>query len=317
MTILVLARPGAPHLQALDSLPAKVKYGLAAADFTEEDLAEARVVVNSGHSGEALSSVWPHLRSLEWVHSLAAGVESLMNTPLRDSPVPLTNARGVYKRSLGEWTLLAMLFFAKDVRRLLRQQQEARWEQFDCQMLEGATVAIIGYGEIGRDVARRAKAFGMKVLATRRRPEQAADTWADEIRPASENAAVMARADFVVVCLPLTAETFGMIGGAELGAMRPSAVFINIGRGAVVDEAALIDALEERRILGAALDVFVQEPLPPTHPFWRLDNVLLSPHTADHTATWLHESVDFFIGNFHRFVAGQPLENVVDKQAGY
>jgi phosphoglycerate dehydrogenase-like enzyme len=317
MTILVLARPGAPHLQALQSLPAQVKFGLLPSDFDAADVEKADIVVNGSHSGETLAALWPRLSSLRWVHSLSAGVESLVFPALRESAVPLTNARGVYKRSLGEWTILAMLFFAKDVRRLLRQQHESKWEQFECQMLEGAAVAIIGYGEIGRDVAQRAKAFGMKVIATRRRADQPGDGIADEILPDSANAEVMSRADYVVLCSPLTPATKGMIGDAQFAAMRRSAVFINIGRGAVVDERALIDVLAERRILGAALDVFAEEPLPPSHPFWRMDNLLLSPHSADHTATWLHESTGFFIENFERFQAGEPLQNVVDKEAGY
>ncbi len=317
MTILVLARPGAPHLFALESLAAKVKFGLRPEDFSPEDVAAARIVVNGSHSGETLAALWPRLTALEWIHSLSAGVEGLMFPELRESPLPLSNARGIYKRSLGEWTILAMLYFAKDVRRLQRQQRESRWEQFDCLMLEGATVAILGYGEIGRDVAQRARAFGMRVLATRRRVEAPQDELAHEIRPASENAAVMAEADYVVLCSPLTEETRGMIGKAEFAAMKPSAVFINIGRGAVVDEPALIDALEERRIAGAALDVFVEEPLPAGHPFWRMDNLLLSPHTADHTATWQHESVAFFLENLARFEKGEPLANLVDKRAGY
>jgi phosphoglycerate dehydrogenase-like enzyme len=317
MLVIVLARPDLDFLEAIRQLPVEVKISADPGAFTPEDLARAEVVVNYGHQGDRLLTVWPGLKSVRWIHSLSAGVEGLMFDALRESPIPLTNARGVYRKALGEWTMLAMLFFAKDVRRLLRQQGEETWQVFDCLMLEGATVAIIGYGEIGRDVARRAKSFGMRVIATRRRVPSEPDEFADEVLPSSENLAAIARADYLVLCSPLTAETRGMIGAREFAAMKPTGVFINIGRGAVVDEAALVEALRDRRIAGAALDVFETEPLPKGHPLWGFDNLLLSPHCADHTATWQHESVDFFVENFQRYQRGEPLMNIVDKQAGY
>lgn len=317
MLVLVLAKRGAPHLKALETLPVEIVIGENASDFSTTDIERAEILVNGSHFGHVLQELWPSLKNLKWIHSLSAGVEGYGFPELKSSTIPLTNARGVYRKSLGEWTMLAILYFAKDIRRLVRQQEAANWEQYDVNMIGGATVAIIGYGEIGREVAWRAKAFGMNVIATRRRVATSSDDLASEILPSSENAAAMSRADYVVLCSALTPETRGMIGAKEFAAMKPIGVFINIGRGAVVDEPALIDALQTKRILGAALDVFVEEPLPKTSPLWKLENVLLSPHSADHTATWLHETVDFFIENFHRYTKGEPLQNIVDKQAGY
>lgn len=317
MLVLVIAKRGAPHLRILDTLPAEIRIGESASDFSAEDREKAEIVVNGSHHGHVLEELWPSLKNLKWVHSLSAGVEGVVIPALKESSVPLTNARGVYKRSLGEWAILAMLYFAKDVRRLTRQKNESRWEQFDVDMLSGATVAIIGYGEIGREVAWRAKAFGMNVIATRRRVTETSDEFASEIYPSSENVKAIAKADYVVLSSALTPETRGMISTSEFAAMQPHAVFINIGRGAVVDEPALVEVLEKGKIRGAGLDVFVDEPLPAESPFWKLDNILLSPHSADHTATWQHETVEFFVENFHRYTRGEALQNIVDKQAGY
>jgi phosphoglycerate dehydrogenase-like enzyme len=176
----------------------------------------------------------------------------------------------------------------------------------------------VGYGEIGRAAAELAKAFGMRVAALRRRPELCAgDPAVDLVFPPAGIREMLAASDYVLAAAPLTAATRGLIGRAELGAMKPHAVLINVGRGPVVDEAALIEALRERRIRGAALDVFDEEPLPAGHPFFSLDNVLLSPHCADHTPGWQEAAVRFFVENFHRYVNGEPLRNVVDKRQGY
>jgi phosphoglycerate dehydrogenase-like enzyme len=176
----------------------------------------------------------------------------------------------------------------------------------------------VGYGDIGRAVASRAKAMGMRVVAVRRRPELSADDpEVDEVLPMTRIPDLLKQADYVTVAAPLAEGTRGLIGEAELGAMKPDAVIINIGRGPVIAEAALVQALQERRIRGAALDVFDEEPLAEGHPFYRLDNVLLSPHCADHTPTWLEDAMRFFLDNFERYRNGEPLLNVVDKRLGY
>ncbi len=299
-------------------LPAGVKVTIGPdVESVSEVIEEAEVILNGGHDGEVLQALWPRTKSLKWVHSLSAGVENLVFPELRNSPVPLTNARGVFKKSLAEFAILGMLFFAKDVRRLIRQREAAQWEQFDVEEIRLQVCGVIGYGEIGREVAKLAKAMGMTVLATRRRVAAPSDEFADEILPAEKMAALLGRSDYVIACSPLTPETRYMIGAREFAAMKPSAVFMNIGRGPVVDEPAMIAALSEGKIRGAALDVFETEPLPQDSPLWRLENVLLSPHSADHTATWQQESVEFFLENFARYRKGEPLLNVVDKQAGY
>jgi phosphoglycerate dehydrogenase-like enzyme len=283
--------------------------------FLAAEAPMADVILNTDSSGTGLRRAFPLARNVRWVHSLSAGVENQVFSEMADSPVPLTNARGVYRESLAEFVLAAVLFFAKDFRRLIRNQTTHRWEQFDNVVIAGQTIGIVGYGEIGRAVARRAKAMGMTVIGCRRRPEP--DEIADEVVPNGRMREMIARCHYVVVAAPLTPDTRGMVGEAEIASMRSDAVLINVGRGPVVDEAALVDALRQRRIRGAALDVFNEEPLPGDHPFWDLENVLLSPHCADHVEGWLESAVSFFIENYGRFISGQPLLNIVNKRAGY
>jgi len=318
MKIVVIADAAAPHLSALSQLPPGVE--VVASKNAEELLAaveDAKVIVNGSHQADTLEALWPRARNVQWVHSLSAGVESVVFPALKTSAVPLTNSRGVYKRSLAEFAIFGILWFAKDARRLVAQQAAARWEQFDCEELTGKTCAILSYGAMGQEVARRAVAMGMRIIATRRRVDEPRESFVEEVLPPERTAEAMAKGDYIVCCSPLTPATRRMLGRSEFGAMRPNGVFINLGRGAVVDEPALIAALSDRRIRGAALDVFETEPLPEASPFWKLDNVLLSPHCTDHTPTWQRESVEFFVENFRRFAHGKPLENVVDKEAGY
>jgi phosphoglycerate dehydrogenase-like enzyme len=229
--------------------------------------------------------------------------------------VPLTNSRGVFKDALAEFAVAAILFFAKDLRRLVRQQEARQWDQFDVLMIHGQVLGIVGYGEIGRATAKLAHALGMRVVATRRRASES-DPLLDQLYTPDQLHEMLGVCDYVVVCAPLTPETRGMIGAAQLNAMKSTAVIINIGRGPVIVEADLIAALKNH-IHGAALDVYDQEPLSPGHPFYSLPNVLLSPHSADHAVGWTTWSMLKFLENFERFYNGQELLNVVDKHAGY
>ncbi|OJH38781.1 D-2-hydroxyacid dehydrogenase [Cystobacter ferrugineus] len=317
--LLVLADPASPYLAHLRRLAPGVRLTIG---LSEEQLApaieQAQVLLVGAQKKEVLRALLPRARSLRWIHALSAGVENLLFEELIQSPLPLTNSKGVYSGSLGEFALAAMLFFAKDLRRLVRQQSEARWEQFSPVELRGQTLGILGYGDIGRAVAERARPFGMRVLACRRQPSRSAgDALVDELYPLERRREMIASSDYLLLALPHTSGTHRLMGELELGAMKPGAVLINIGRGGTVDEQALVKALEEGRLRGAALDVFESEPLPMGHAFWRLDNVLLSPHCADQTPTWREDAVALFLKNLERFDKGEPLLNVVDKAAGY
>lgn len=319
LKLLVLNDPAAPYLKHLAKLPGSTDIVVSERpEAFEKHLRDAAAVfVGMGCSG-LFRRLWPSLRAVRWVHSFAAGVEGLLFPEFIASPVICTNSRGVFAPSLGEFVIAAVLFFAKDLRRMLRHQALKLWEPFDVEEVRGKTMGILGYGEIGRAAAARAKALGMRVIAVRRRASNGeTDPYADHVASPKQLHSMLAESDYLVVAAALTPETRGLIGARELAVMKPTAVLINVGRGPVVDEAALVNALRSGQIRGAALDVFDHEPLPSDHPFWSLENVLLSPHCADHTATWLDDAMELFIDNFQRFAAGAPLRNIVDKEAGY
>jgi phosphoglycerate dehydrogenase-like enzyme len=319
LKLLVLNDPVARYLKALARLPENVD--LVVGDSPEsfaEHAADADAVFIGLNKAGLFHEVWPSTRRVQWVHSFSAGVEPVLTPEFVASPVPLTNGRGVFARSLSEFVIAAILFFAKDLRRMVRNQDAGKWEQFDVEEIFGKTLGVVGYGEIGRASAMRAHALGMHVIAMRRNPESSLeDPYADKVLGPDARLELMAESDYVVVAAPDAPHTRGLIGEAELRAMKPTAVIINVGRGPVIVESALIRALEEKWIRGAALDVFDTEPLPSAHPFWKLDNVLLSPHSADHTATWLDDAMGLFVENFQRFADGQPLLNIVNKHGGY
>ncbi len=245
-----------------------------------------------------------------------AGVDKVLSPEIVASDVPMTNGRGLYGRSLAEWTIGAMAYFAFDFRRLLRNQAAGKWESFDHPTLFGRTLGIVGYGAIGRAIAERARPFGIRILAMRRTPGDPDPLVDRTFAPAQLNE-MLAECDYVVVTAPLTAETRGLIGAPQIAAMKSTAVLINVGRGAVIEEDALVAALDSGRLRGAALDVFTVEPLPAGHAFYRMENVLLSPHTADRSPESRTRAVDFFLKNFERFRIGERLENIVNKHAGY
>ena len=283
---------------------------------------KAEIVVYSSLTGKTVDfeEVWKHARSVRWIQSLSAGVEKLLFPELIESDVPLTNARGVFKRSLAEFAIFGVLFHSKRGRRLVESQRKHHWDDFRVGWLPDKIMGIVGYGEIGRECALLAHGLGMKIHAVRRNPAHSdGDPILDRIFPSDQLHEMLKSVDVLVAAAPLTEATRHMLSDAEFGVMKPSAIVINVGRGPVVDGAALVRALQGKKIAGAALDVFENEPLPPDHPFWDMENVLISPHCTDRTddPDWLDLSMQVFIENFHRYVKGEPLMNVVDKKAGY
>ena len=319
LTLLVLADPAASWLKLLGTLGPDVTVLVSNdAARVREYAPQADVIVNGTSNPPLLSAAIPPATRARWIHSLWTGVDNVLCPEVLASPLPLTNGRGVFRRPLAEWTIGAMLYFAYRMRRMVRQQQAGIWEAFTTEEIQGKTLGIIGYGGIGSTAAELARPFGMRIVALRRRPELfGQDSLVDESFAPAKLSQMLAASDYVLLATPLTDDTRGMIGAAQIAAMKPTSVLINVGRGAVVDEAALIKALEDGKIRGAALDVFAVEPLPAGHPFYRMENVLLSPHTADHVQDFIHLAVEAFLENLKRFQAGQPLMNLVDKHAGY
>jgi phosphoglycerate dehydrogenase-like enzyme len=319
LTLVVLSPPNDPELAMLKRLPPETRILIGdSPEAFDSQASGADAILAWATRREIAERVWPKTPHVRWVHSASAGLENLLFPALIESSVVVTNSRGTFSWSLGEYVLAAILHFAKNVRRLMRSQAAGVWDVFDVEAVRGRTLGIVGYGDIGRAIAERARVFGMRVLASRRRPEASAgDPLVDAVYPATALREMMALCDYVAVAAPLTEDTRGLVGAAEIAAMKPTAVLINVGRGPVIDESALVRALAEGRIRGAALDVFEQEPLPAGHPFYRMENVLLSAHCADHTAGWRASAMEVFLDNFERFRQGQPLLNIVDKRRGY
>jgi len=320
LSILVLAAPNEPQLSMLNELreTASVLIGDSVQAF-EKAAASSDVIFNWSGSLSLIRDVFLMSPRARWIHSRSAGLERTLFPELIASDLIMTNGSGVFSPSLGEFALAAILYFAKDFRRMIRNQMAARWEPFDILPISGQTVGIVGYGDIGRAVASRVRAMGMNVLAVKRHAsaQNNPDPFAQRICTPDQRLAMLPQCDYVVVAAPLNAETVDLISAAEFAAMKPSAVIINVGRGPVINERAMINALSQHKIKGAALDVFDEEPLPANHPFYKLENVLLSPHCADHTPDWLDNAMRFFLAQFKKFRHGEPLLNVVDKKLGY
>jgi phosphoglycerate dehydrogenase-like enzyme len=316
--VVVLAESDDTSLRLLEGAGDGVRFAVGQdALALAAQLPDAEVLFYCTGGRERLEAAFQRLPRLLWVHSRWAGLDGLLFPALAASPVTLTNSRGVFSRTLAEFSIGAILYFSKDFARMRRQQAARSWEPFLVEEVHGRTLGIIGYGDIGRAIAERAKALGMWILAMCR-GSRSEDSIVDEAFAPEHRLEMIGRCDYVALALPLTSETRGLFGAREVAAMKPSAVLINVGRGPTLDEPALVAALEARRIRGAALDVFAEEPLPAQSPLWSLESVLLSPHTADRTTTWLDEAMAVFLENLRRFRSGEPLLNVVeDKRRGY
>jgi phosphoglycerate dehydrogenase-like enzyme len=282
----------------------------------------AEVCFGLGLPRDLLAAALDAPRRLRWFHTGAAGVASLLHPELRDAGVTLTNSAGIHAPAIAETVIGMMLFFARGFDHAIAARQRgdwdpAPWERVDSGIreLDGATLGIVGYGGIGRAVAARGHALGMRVVASRRTPGP--EDGVELLHGDDAVDSIFARSDFVVLTVPSTPQTRGLVGRAQLERMRPDAVLVNVARGDVVDEAALIDTLRAGRIRGAALDVFATEPLPPASPLWQLDTVLITPHVSATTPRYWEREAELMLDNLKRYRDGEPLRNVVDLTAGY
>jgi glyoxylate/hydroxypyruvate reductase len=282
-------------------------------------VAEAEVMFDLDRATERdLARQAPRLR---WIQLSSSGVGQIVTSMgLGDAPVVVTNAAGLHATPLAEFVLFAMLYFAKRMPRVLADQRRHHWERFALDTLPGKTLGIVGFGQVGRAIARLARPLGLRVLAVRRtagHAVQSVDAGADAIYPPSSLRTLLAESDYVALIVPFTPETAGLLGKAELAAMKPGAVLINIGRGQLVDEAALIEALRSGHLGGAALDVFAREPLPADSPLWDMPNVLVTPHSMSTALDENTRMVELFCDNLRRYLGGQALRNVFDRARGY
>ncbi|MEM7188262.1 MAG: D-2-hydroxyacid dehydrogenase [Pseudomonadota bacterium] len=251
--------------------------------------------------------------SVRWISNAGSGVNHL--APWDPARITVTNSAGVAADAMAEFALAAMLHFSTGRPQLARDQATRRWEARTVRTLAGSTLLCVGLGPTGRRMAALGKALGMQVLGIRASGAATPDVDLVETPGALGNA--LADADYILVCLPLTASSRGMLGPAEFANMKPGAVLVDLSRGGIIDHAAMNSALDDGRLSGAALDVFPTEPLPPDDPLWQRENVMISPHCSGVYDGWERRSVEMFADNLERWLEGQPLSNVVDPEKGY
>ncbi len=285
------------------------------------ELDDALATADALYSGYQLPpDLFERAPRLRWIQVMSAGTDRAFAGGHVTGRAALTSASGAHATPIGEWIIGAMLAFAKGLPASVRAQERHEWRRvapsWPAELRDGVC-GIIGMGAIGSEVARLAAAFGMRVLATRWSATAERREGGVTVLPASELPRVLSESDYVVITAPLTPKTHGLIGAAELARMKPTAVLVNIARGEMVDEAALIEALRDGRLRGAALDVFAQEPLPPDSAFWDMENVLVSPHASGNTGRLAERIAEVFLDNLGRFLAGEPLRNRADPARGY
>jgi phosphoglycerate dehydrogenase-like enzyme len=309
--VLCTARLEPHHAQAIRAWGPAVEVRVVRRDEAVPYLADAEVLLSW-----MVPDAWvEHAKRLRWVHVTSAGVDHLWGGALWRSGVTITNSRGVHATPLAEHVLGWLLMFARNLHVHLEHQRRRRWQREEGGQLAGSTVGILGLGAVGQEVARLCKVCGARVVGMRRRPQPVPHV--DRVVGPEGLREVLEGSDYVVLTLPLVPSTRGILGRQQLEWLKPGAVVVNVGRGGLVDEGALVEALREGRLRGAALDTFAAEPLPPDSPLWDLPNVLVSPHVAGSFHGYMDRVVELFCENLRRYLAGEPLQNVVDREAGY
>lgn len=327
---ILSARYRARDLEVIrEAAPGSRIVTLSVEGLADEPVDDVEVLLRGWLSADAFDRLLVRAPRLSWVHSASAGVEGLVTPAASGRELVITNARGVFSRPIAEYVLMMILAVSRRLPGLLELQRERTWQPLQGTELRDVTVGIVGLGSIGRAVGALATAFGCRVVATRRRPDAATagDAETDDRAPGEAMLdrvggpetlpALLAESDFVVLAAPLTPQTENMIDADTLARMKPGAWLINVARGRLVDERALLRALRDGPLGGAVLDTFRDEPLPPDSPFYELPNVIVTPHTSWSSGRVLDRSVELFATNLRRFAAGEPLLNVVDPSQGY
>jgi phosphoglycerate dehydrogenase-like enzyme len=336
LNVLVLVDFNDTIMNRLKSLSPRLKFTRSLARNANEIPREVWANTDILYTARLLPEPDQALR-LRWIQLHFAGIDSVIESPvIQNQNVILTTASGIHASTIAEYTFTMMLAHARKIPLMLRHQARAEWsekrfELFLPRELRDSTLGIVGYGSIGRATARLAKAFGMTVLATKRNVMQPASRneyeeegvgdpqgeFVDRLYPPEAIRSMVGACDFVLVTLPLTPQTRGYIDASVFAAMQPHAIFINVGRGGVVDEDALIAALKAGKLGGAALDVFAREPLPQSSPLWSMENVIISPHLAGNTSRYHERAADLFTENLERYLEKKDLLNRVDLSSGY
>ena len=292
-------------------------------------LDDVEVMLRGWLNSDAFDRLLARAPRLAWVHSATSGVERALTPASRERGLIVTNARGVFSRPIAEYVLMMILAVSRRLPQLLELQRERTWQPLEGSELRDVTVGIVGLGSIGRAVGGLATAFGCRVIAVRRRPESGVESsregddlsfgeaMLDRVGGPEMLPELLGESDFIVLAAPLTPETENMINADTLAMIKPGSWLINVARGRLIDERALLRALRDGPLGGAVLDTFREEPLPALSSFYELPNVVVTPHTAWSSGRVLDRSVDLFCDNLRRFATGEPLLNVVDPAAGY
>lgn len=310
-------------VKAIDEVPglevladqAEVRMA-SSVDELRAELPGTEILLGWNFRADSLREAWSHADSLRWIHWAGAGVDAAMFDELVQSDVQLTNARGVFDQPMAEWVLGMIIGFAKRFPETLASQAQCEWQHRVSERVDGKKALVVGVGSIGRAIGRLLGAVGMQVEAVGR-SARSGDADFGHVYAIDELHSRLPLADYVVLITPLTAQTRGLFDAPEFDAMKSSARFINVGRGALVVEKALLSALEGGDIAGAALDVFVEEPLPGDSPFWKAPNCIVSPHMSGDYDEFEIAMAGQFIENWRRYQAGEMLNNRVDKTLGF
>ncbi|NIM05678.1 MAG: D-2-hydroxyacid dehydrogenase [Armatimonadetes bacterium] len=318
---LLVVRLSADDVEKMKAAAPSVEIRVAQSDgAVAGEMADAEIYLPGPREPEHFANA----KKLRWVHCMWAGMDHSPFLSALGQDVIVTNSAGVFAVPIAEHSLALITAFSRGIHFCLRRPKEEvwggeeHWKRLEPHIsdLEGATLGVIGHGGIGRAAAQRAKAFGMRILALARHPRQG-DGIADAVRGPEGLEDLLKESDYVLISCPLTEETQGLIGAHELSLMKPNAVIVNIARGGIIDEAALISALQSRKIRGAGLDVTSQEPLPFDSPLWEMENVIITPHVGGSSPMTWRRQLDLFLENLRRYAAARPLLNVVDREIGY
>ncbi|HET8848286.1 MAG TPA: D-2-hydroxyacid dehydrogenase [Marinobacter sp.] len=315
--ITVLSAPGDAAPPGIEAIKARADVRFASDEQTLRDtLPGTDVMMVTDFRTEALEAAWPAADRLKWIHASSAGVDALMFPALINSDVTVTNARGIFDRTIAEYVLCTILMFAKDFPGSLRLQQAHQWKHRDTERAQGRQVLVVGAGSIGRQIGRLVNAIGMQAHGVARRARKDDPDFV-AVHSHDDLFEQLGLADYVVIAAPLTPQTEGLFDAKAFKAMKPSARLINIGRGPIVKTDDLIAALDAGEIAGAGLDVFEEEPLAPDHPLWAREDVIMTAHMAGDFIGWKRALTDQFLENFDAWHSGGELFNLVNKELGY
>jgi phosphoglycerate dehydrogenase-like enzyme len=300
----------------VDQFPDVTFVALPSDGTVPDEGRDAEILFRCSMSKPEMSRTIAGAPRLQWVHTCSAGFDQLLVPEIEELHLRVTRSAATHNVPISEWVIAFMLLVSKRFPDLLQAQRDHRWAPPDTEELTAKTLGIVGAGAIGTEVARRARPFGMHIVATKRSPQD--HPLYDRVLPAGELHTLLAMSDFVVLACPLTTETEGMIAEPQLRTMKPSAYLLNIARGRLIVEADLIRALNERWIAGACLDAFAQEPLPTDSPLWDIDNLIVTPHSSYRSPHFLERATAEFSANLRRYLDDEPLQNTLrESSLGY